>query len=1115
MTKPLNNLVELLLYQSEHLPNRTAYTFLKDGEVSSISITYLELRQKVLALAADLQTRVTPGDRVLILYPSGIDFIIAFLGCLCAKVIAVPAYPPRRNQRLGRLCAIINDAEPSFVLTTHSLLQSVSSHLEALTVSHIPCLATDHLGDKLANTWILPKVNEDTTAFLQYTSGSTGNPKGVMVSHRNLLYNEKMIQSAFQNDETTVYVSWLPLFHDMGLIGNVLQSLYLGSSCILMSPTAFLQKPIRWLQAISDYQGTTSGAPNFAYDLCVNRITAEQRANLDLSGWKIAFNGSEPIRAETLQRFSETFAESGFQPEAVHPCYGMAEATLIISGGGCHEKPIIKNVETSALEKNQILSCDSPQQNSRSLVGCGHTLLEQKIAIVDPHSQQLSSPQQVGEIWVSGPNVAQGYWQRQQETCETFQAYIDGQESQPYLRTGDLGFLDEEGNLFVTGRLKEVIVIHGRNYYPQDIELIAERSHPALRPHSGAAFSVEIDGEERLIIAHEVERSYLRRINISEIAGAVRKAISEEFDLAVYTILLLRTNTLPKTSSGKIQRRGCRQAFLNKTLKVVGQDQIKSVTHSDQSPPSFSQKTQFNAFENLAPRELQQWLVTEVAQRLEIDPAEIKLNRPLTEYGLSSVEAMVFSGDLQEKFGSSLPVTLIYDYPTIHSLSQYLHQLASNTDALAPELGQSLDLNQEAVLDPTIQPCETNPEDISEPQAIFLSGATGFLGAFLLDELLRHTQADVYCLVRADKFETARKRVEENLKKYELWQDQYQKRIIPILGEITQPQLGLDDATFSSLANTIDTIYHGAAELNFVSPYTSLKPANVTGTQEIIRLASLGKTKALHYISTVAVLEARAYRGQVVTEFDPLDSSEGMYMGYSQSKWVAEKLVRVAQDRGLPACIYRPSLIAGDSRSGIWNTDDFSCRFFKGCIQLGSFPDLDLVFDLTPVDYVARAIALLSSDSNQLGKTFHLQHPEPILWTQVMGWIRDFGYYMEELPYQKWVNQLLNQIRSSTDNALSSLAPFFTRRWGEERLTVPELYTATEKTMISCKDTIQTIRQISNLSCPNYQPQLFESYFSYFQCCGFISSSQQMPPIDNINTFSNKQNNKNIHKTWS
>lgn len=1099
MIKPLNNLVELLLQQSQYLPQRTAYTFLKDGEVNSISITYGELRQKVLALAADLQTRVAPRERILILDPSGIDFIIAFLGCLCAKAIAVPAYPPRRNQRLARLYAIIKDAEPSLVLTTHSLLQSVSSHLEALDVSHIPCLPTDYLPDKLANNWIPPEIKEDTTAFLQYTSGSTGNPKGVMVSHRNLLYNEKMIQSAFQNDETTVYVSWLPLFHDMGLIGNVLQSLYLGSSCILMSPTAFLQRPIRWLQAISDYRGTTSGGPNFAYDLCVNRISAEQRAKLDLSCWKIAGNGSEPIRAETLQRFSETFAEYGFRPEALHPSYGMAEATLIISGGRYHEKPIIKNVEASALEKNKILPCESPQQNIRSLVGCGHTLLAQEITIVDPHSQQLCPPQQVGEIWVSGPNVAQGYWQREQETRETFQVYVDGQTHQPYLRTGDLGFLDGEGNLFVTGRLKEVIIIYGRNYYPQDIELVAQRSHPALRPHGGAAFSVEIDGQERLIIAHEVERSYLRRLDVPEIAGAVRKAISEEFDLAVYTILLLRTNSLPKTSSGKIQRRGCRQAFLNKTLTVVGQDKIKSAIHSDQSPPSFSKKTRCSTPENLALRELQEWLVTEVAQRLEIDPAEIELNRPLAEYGLSSVEAMVFSGDLQEKFGSSLPVTLIYDYPTINSLCQYLHRLASNADALAPEPGQSLDLEQEAVLDPTIQPCQTNPGHISEPKAIFLSGATGFLGAFLLDELLCQTQADLYCLVRADKFETACKRVEKNLKKYELWKDQYQKRIIPILGEITQPQLGLDDAAFASLANTIDAIYHVAAELNFVSPYSRLKSANVTGTQEIIRLASWGQTKVLHYISTVAVLEARAYRGQVVTEFDPLDSSEGIYMGYSQSKWVAEKLVRVAQDQGLPACIYRPSLIAGDSRRGIWNTDDFTCRFFKGCIQLGSFPDLDLVFDLAPVDYVASAIALLSSDTNQLGKTFHLQHPEPTSWKQVMGWVRDFGYPMEELPYQKWVNQLLNQMRSSTDNALSSLAPFFTRRWGKERLTIPELYTAAEKTMISCKHTIQTIRQMSNLSCPNYHPHLFQSYFFYFQRCGFINSYQstQINQIDN------------------
>ncbi|MDR9404037.1 MAG: thioester reductase domain-containing protein [Halothece sp. Uz-M2-17] len=1072
--------------------NKPAYIFLEDGEKEIIRLTYKQLFTKVLTVAARLQSVTAPGDRVLLLYSSSIEFVIIFLGCLCANVIAVPAYPPRRNQRLGRLLAIINDAQPSLILTSNHLLESVGAHLQKLELSHLRCFSVDQLPEKKAEDWQELPINPETLAFLQYTSGSTGNPKGVMVTHGNLLYNEEMMKLAWGHDETTVYVNWLPLFHDMGLIGSVLQSLYLGVPCILMSPTAFSQKPIRWLQAISDYQATTSGAPNFAYDLCVNRISPEQRAHLDLSSWKVAFNGSEPIRSETLQRFSKAFAECGFRAEAFHPCYGMAEATLMISGGLCNYEPIVNYVESSALEKNQILSLELSHKNSRSLVGCGHTLLQQEIIIVHPDSRTECCLGEVGEIWVSGENVTQGYWQRQQETQEIFGAYIYDSDRGPYLRTGDLGFLDQQGNLFVTGRLKEVIVIHGRNYYPQDIELVAERSHPALRPHSGAAFSVEIDAQERLVIAHEVERSYLRRLNVSEIAGAVRKAISEEFDLAVYTILLLRTNSLLKTSSGKIQRRGCRQAFLDNTLKVVGQDQAKSRSNLSKSNHDSNHPL------NLEEKEFQQWLITEAAERLGINSVEIQLDRPLTEYGLNSVEAMVFSGDLQEKLGQSLPVTLLYDYPTINALSQCIKQSKFNKDSRKIAL-PALDLEQEARLEATIQPNPIENLQVSNPSAVFLSGSTGFLGAFLLDELLYQIDANVYCLVRANDLETARKKIENNLQTYQLWKEQYRERIIPVLGDIAQPKFGLTDAMFEKLASQIDVIYHSAAQLNFVSPYNSLKPVNVQGTQEIIKFASFVKTKVLHYISTVAVLESRAYRGKVITESDSLNHSEEMYMGYSQSKWVAEKLVRVAQERGLPACIYRPSLIAGDSRSGIWNTDDFTCRFFKGCIQLGSFPDLDLVFDLAPVDYVARAIALLSRDQDQFGKTFHLLHPEPIPWNHVMGWIRDFGYPMEEVPYKQWVNQLLNQVRSSTENALSSLAPFFNIRWSEEGLTIPELYTAGEKAKISCKQTIRIIKENSELACPTYSPQFLKSYFSYFQRCGFINSYQstQINQIDN------------------
>ena len=367
------------------------------------------------------------------------------------------------------------------------------------------------------------------------SSAIESRPKGVMVSHRNLLHNQQLIQQAMQHTEKTIFVGWLPLFHDMGLIGNMLQPLYLGIPCILMSPVAFLQSPVRWLQAISRYKATTSGGPNFAYDLCVSKITPTQRATLDLSSWEVAFNGAEPVRAETLERFSATFSQCGFRASAFYPCYGMAETTLIVSGGRVRVPPVIQTVEKQALEQNRVVQADGANDAdwTRTVVGCGQTLLDQQIVIVHPENLSKCLPNQVGEIWVSGSSVAQGYWRRPEETEYTFGAYVANTGEGLFLRTGDLGFL-VNGELFVTGRLKDLIIIRGRNHYPQDIELTVEKSHPVLRPNSGAAFTVEIEGEERLAIAQEVERRYLRTLDVDEVAFAIRQTVVENHVSAQY-----------------------------------------------------------------------------------------------------------------------------------------------------------------------------------------------------------------------------------------------------------------------------------------------------------------------------------------------------------------------------------------------------------------------------------------------------------------------------------------------------------------------------------------------------------------------------------------------------
>ncbi|NJM71683.1 MAG: fatty acyl-AMP ligase [Scytonema sp. RU_4_4] len=563
-------LIDILRYRALQQPDITVYTFLENGERESDHLTYQQLDRKARAIAAQLQSFLAPGERALLLYPPGLEFTCAFFGCLYAGIVAVPGYPPRQNQSLSRLQAIVSDAQASVALTTQSLLANIEKRLaENPELGAVRWVATDNLNSNLASNWQEPTLCESNLAFLQYTSGSTGTPKGVMVSHGNLLYNEQMVKIAYQHTEKTIFVGWLPLFHDMGLIGNVLQPLYLGIPCFLMSPVAFIQMPFRWLQAISRYQATTSGGPNFAYDLCVRKITPEQLASLDLSSWDVAFNGAEPVRADTLERFAATFEPCGFRARAFYPCYGMAETTLFVSGGLKTAPPVVYSVEGAALEQNRVVATVGKQEDARTIVGCGQTWLDQKIAIVNPESLTLCSASQVGEIWVSGPNVTHGYWNRRSETEQTFNAYLADTGEGPFLRTGDLGFL-QDGELFITGRLKDVIIIRGRNHYPQDIELTVEQSHPALRPGCGAAFAVEINDQERLVVVAEVERSYLHKLDVNKVVGDICQAVTHQHELQVYAVLLLKTGSIPKTSSGKIQRHACQTGFLKGSLNVVG-----------------------------------------------------------------------------------------------------------------------------------------------------------------------------------------------------------------------------------------------------------------------------------------------------------------------------------------------------------------------------------------------------------------------------------------------------------------------------------------------------------------------------------------------------------------
>ncbi len=649
-----STLVDLLQHRANRPSHENAFTFLEDGTAEMGSLTYQQLDLRARAIAAALQTTTTVGDRALLLYPPGLDFISAFFGCLYAGVVAVPAYPPRQNQKISRLLGIMASAQPTTILATSSIVAELEREpAQRLAFGATRWLATDRVLDDQASTWRKPAVGSDSLAFLQYTSGSTSAPKGVMVSHRNLLHNSECIRHVFALTRDSVSVTWLPSYHDMGLIDGILQPVYGGFPGYLMSPSAFLQQPIRWLQAISRYRATHSGGPNFAYALCVNKTTPEQREKLDLSCWAAAYNGAEPIRHDTLQRFTDTFEPCGFRSRFFYPCYGLAEATLMVSGGLVGEELVECSVLKSELEQHRVVDAPSSSEKTSRLVGCGRVHLGTRVVIADPESLRPCSPDRVGEIWVASPSVAAGYWRQPEKTEETFQAHLADTGEGPFLRTGDLGFLRGR-ELFVTGRLKDMFIVRGRNHYPQDIERTVEQTHPALRSGCGAAFTVAGEDAERLVVVQEVERGGLPGLDVHEVARAVRREIAAQHELQVHAVVLLATGTISKTSSGKIQRHACRAAYLDGTLVEVGRSALEL-----EDEPVFAEVPDREALLALSSTELRRFLVDYLrqvlAQLLRIAPAGVDVHVPVLHLGVDSLGATELTHRLETDLGVVVP----------------------------------------------------------------------------------------------------------------------------------------------------------------------------------------------------------------------------------------------------------------------------------------------------------------------------------------------------------------------------------------------------------------------------------------------------------------------------
>ncbi|MBN8962466.1 MAG: AMP-binding protein [Rhizobiales bacterium] len=668
-----STLADILVARAAKHPERIAYGQVTGVDLDARTMTYGELLREVRSKCASFAALgAQGGERAVLLYPSGVDFITSFLACIMAGVIPVPAYPPQRDiEPLRRIC---EDCAPSWVLCAPDIRDRITSKFDGVLSAPLMVLPTDTEADEKSSA-TAGHARTDI-AMLQYTSGSTGHPKGVVITHANLLSNLAAIERSFEVDEGSVGFSWLPMYHDMGLVGKILIAVYTGSTLYFMTPAMFIQKPVLWLQAIEKFGAAFSGAPNFAYQLCVDRIGRDDLDDLDLSCWRVAFNGAEPIRSAVLEAFAEKFSACGFKRKAFLPCYGMAEASLLVSGVAPSRAPTVRYLDKRGLVAGHAFGLARTDANAVPIVSCGRVIAGHEVIIVDPMVLETLPEDLIGEIWLRGPSITSGYWSTEHRGClPSAMSPIDRGGDMKYLRTGDLGFFRDD-ELYIVGRIKDLLIIRGRNHSPQDVEDVASRSHDALSPLGAVAFQAQIDGQDRVVILHEVRRSYLRSFDSQATADAIRGAISQAFQIQVDTVGFVAQQHLPRTSSGKLQRSRARDLYMQKEFSLL---HLSEITHNE------SEAIDLHPDEWPA-NPLEQELRQVVSERLQVSPIIVSCSRPVIDLGLDSLSQLELTHVLANGYGVEMTAEQYFDGVSIRDIAKLIQLRTQEGAAGADQL---------------------------------------------------------------------------------------------------------------------------------------------------------------------------------------------------------------------------------------------------------------------------------------------------------------------------------------------------------------------------------------------------------------------------------------------
>lgn len=1060
-------LTELLEEKALLLSDETAYTFIyhRDGREKIFSFTFKEVHDEARRIAADLKRLgLKKGQRVLVFSSQTHDNILSLFGTLYAGGIIVIIPPPVDEQKKLRFRSVLKSAHPRFLLCNSFLapILEKSMYPKFIPVFIMKALIRLVKGFSLFNIdesrcsskdYIPVNVDTDDTAVLQYSSGSVSEPKGIMLSHRNIISNMRDIARTAHYEMTDPSVGFAPFFHSIGLVYHGLFNVFVGYNSINISPLAFMEKPLRLFEIASRYRAFLIAAPNSIYRLCAEVIDPEDVKSLDLSSIKAAGNGSEAIDIATLQGFSEKMETTGFSIDSFTPGYGLSETTILVS---CQNKPAPVNtvrVDAGKVAENLFIECNDSSDDTREFVSSGEILESFEVRIVNPETLSLCGDKEIGEIWVQGPAVSRGYWKNEAETRKAFYNTIHGEDGF-YLRTGDLGIL-HKNHLFVTGRIKELIIVNGKNYYPQDFELEVNGMHE-LKGTVSAAFSVYRNGREQFIICIEAEQDLG---SLPVISKRISSLLLSKFGLAPNEILFVESDSLPRTDNRKIRRISVKEQFLGNNLKPVWTADY----HINRNDKDNLNKEQSDDIDSRISREL--------VLNFNLE-SRVQSTDNLLEAGMDSLAITRFIFSIEKMFDVSIQFSDVINNPTVKNLADLIRSIREGTHQTRID---GANLENEVHLPEDICFDDYTCPDIGSVKTVFLTGTTGFLGAYLIHEILLQSDAEIFCHVRADDEVSGMLRIRKNLEDYHLWDDSMKERLIPVIGDLGEPSLGMSRKDYDRISAHADLVLHNGAQLNFLYPYELLKQVNVGSTIEAIRLCTVNKPKRLVYVSSYSVFDNPSYFDSTIDETVDTSHWKGFLLGYSQTKWVAERCIGQGRKKGLDAVIFRPGQITGDTKNGIWKATDFASQFLISSVQLGMVPDIDVFVPMTPVDYIGRAIVAIMLRNSDLVVDFHLLNRDVQTIAELTEFFKDAGLNIDRVPFDVWKAAFEKQ---GEENILYYFKDLISTV-DSHGFTFFERYSS-RQAKILCTHTEETLAPMG-IKCPKITNALMVKYLESFQ----------------------------------